>query len=198
VRLDDRPVIAGRDRGSQERHYHRLVARILLIGGGARGRTLAAELAAQGHALRITTRSEDGRAAIEAAGAECWVGTPDRIATLRYALDGVTLACWLLGNAHGPRGEVRALHAERLCFFVRQTIDTSVRGLVYEAAGCAPAAVLAHGRALVTAAAAQHAIPLAALDADPRDADAWAAQARAAIAALLGDTTGRRYTGNQK
>ena len=40
--------------------------------------------------MRITTRTEAGRAAIEAAGAECWIGTPDRLATLRRALDGVT------------------------------------------------------------------------------------------------------------
>ncbi len=68
------------------------VARILLIGGGARGRALGGELTALGHAVRITTRTEAGRAAIEAVGAECWIGTPDRIATLRYALEGVTIA----------------------------------------------------------------------------------------------------------
>ena len=49
----------------------------------------------------MTTRTEDRRAAIEAAGAECWIGTPDRLATLRAALDGVTIACWMLGTATG-------------------------------------------------------------------------------------------------
>ena len=70
-----------------------------MVGGGCRGRRLARELAAGGNAVRITTRTEGGRAAIEGGGAECWVGTPDRLATLRGALDSVALACWLLGDA---------------------------------------------------------------------------------------------------
>jgi NAD(P)-dependent dehydrogenase (short-subunit alcohol dehydrogenase family) len=115
------------------------VARVLIIAGGARGRTLAASLIAQGHAVRITTRDQDGRAAIESVGAECWIGTPDRVATLRYALESVTIACWLLGNACGDRDAVDALHSSRLEFFVRQTIDTTVRGLLYEAAGAVAA-----------------------------------------------------------
>ena len=163
----------------------RLVARILIVGGGARGRALAGELVAAGHAVRITTRTPAGRAAIEAVGAECWIGTPDRIATLRYALDGVTLACWLLGTAGGPGDEVHALHSSRLRFFAQQTIDTSVRGLIYEAAGSVAADVLAAGRELVAAAASFNAIPLVVIDADPRDLDTWLEQARAAVAALL-------------
>ena len=79
--------------------------------------------------------TESGRAAIEAVGAECWIGTPDRVASLRYALEGVTLACWLLGNACGEPDELAALHGSRLEFFLGQTIDTTVRGLIYEAAG---------------------------------------------------------------
>src|SRR6202042_1512856 len=111
------------------------VARILIIAGGARGRALASGLVADGHAGRVTSREERRRPAIEAAGAECWIATPDRIATLRYALDGVTVACWLLGTACGAQSTVAALHGPRLDFFVNQTIDTTVRGLVYEAAG---------------------------------------------------------------
>ena len=38
------------------------VARILLIGGGARGRMLAADLRDAGHVVRITTRTEASRA----------------------------------------------------------------------------------------------------------------------------------------
>ena len=170
------------------------MARILIIAGGARARALAGGLVAEGHAVRITTRAESGRAAIEAVGAECWIGTPDRIVTLRYALEGVTLACWLLGNASGPAAAVQAPHGPRLEFFVSQTIDTTVRGLVYEAAGTVAAPTLAAGRALIGDRAAFNAIPLAVLDADPRDLDGWRAQARTAIADLL---TGRpaRYTG---
>ncbi len=47
------------------------VARILIVGGGCRGRCWLSDLIGQGHAVRITTRGESGRAAIEATGAEC-------------------------------------------------------------------------------------------------------------------------------
>jgi hypothetical protein len=163
------------------------VARILMIAGGARGRALAAQLVTRGHAVRITTRTQAGRAAIEAVGGECWIGTPDRLATLRYALDGVSVACWLLGTACGSPVQLRDLHGSRLEFFVSQTIDTSVRGLVYEAAGSVDAATLTAGRALASARAAFNAIPLRVLDADPRDRVAWIAQALAAVDALLPD-----------
>jgi hypothetical protein len=161
------------------------VARILIIAGGARGRALAASLGEEGHALRITTRDERRREAIEAAGAECWIGTPDRVATLRYALEGATVACWLLGTACGEPEELRALHGTRLEFFLGQLIDTTVRGLVYEAAGSVPAEVLAAGRELCVARAAFNAIPLAVLEADPFDVAGWCEQARAAISGLL-------------
>jgi hypothetical protein len=164
------------------------VARILFVGGGARARALAPALIAEGHAVRITTRSEAGRAAIEAAGGECWIGTPDRIATLRYALENVTLACWLLGTVHGDGtdgAELDELHGSRLAFFCSQTIDTTVRGLIYEAAGNVAPAVLAAGAALIAERAAYNAIPLRILDADPADHGAWSEQARAAISELL-------------
>jgi uncharacterized protein YbjT (DUF2867 family) len=161
------------------------LARILIIAGGARGRALAAGLLEDGHTVRITTREAGGCPAIEAVGAQCWIGTPDRIATLRYALDGVTLVCWLLGTACGESAALRALYGTRLEFFINQTIDTTVRGLLYESAGSVDAALLAAGRALISERAAYNAIPLAVLDADPRDLEAWTAQARGAIAGLL-------------
>jgi len=162
---------------------------MLFIGGGARARGLVSELTQQGHAVRITTRSEDGRTAIEAVGAECWIGTPDRVGSLRYALENVTIACWLLGTARGPRDEVAALHGSRLAFFCTQTIDTTVRGLLYEAAGCVDADLLQCGAELIATAAAHNAIPLRIISADPADEGAWRAQASTALAALLG--TGR-------
>ncbi len=87
----------------------------------------------RGHALRVTTRSEAGRAGVEATGAECWIGTPDRLATLRGALDSVTVACWMLARARGAAEDIGALHASRLEFFLSQAIDTTVRGFVYDA-----------------------------------------------------------------
>jgi hypothetical protein len=161
------------------------VARILLVGGGARGRALASSLIAERHTARITTRSEAGRAAIEAVGAECWIGTPDRVASLRYALENVTIACWLLGTATGSAEQLAALHGPRLAFFCSQTIDTTVRGLVYEAGGCVDSRLLLAGADLLATKAAFNEIPLRIIDADPADAGAWHAQALAALAGLL-------------
>jgi hypothetical protein len=157
------------------------MARILIVAGGCRGRRLGRELAADGHAVRITTRTDAGRAAIEAAGAECFVGTPDRIASLRYALDGATVICWLLGCAVGAD----ALHGARLESILTQIIDTTVRGVVYEAAGSVPAEILAGGARLVAERAAFNAVPHRLLSAQPSDPVAWTAAARAAIGELL-------------
>jgi hypothetical protein len=166
------------------------VARILIVGGGCRGRRLASLMTAQGHAVRITTRAETSRPAIETAGAECWIGTPDRLATLRAALENVTIACWLLGTASGAQAQVHALHASRLQFFVGQAIDTTVRGFVYEASGTVPAQVLAGGERIVRALGELNAIPVAVLTADPGDTGAWPTDARAALDSLL---EGPRY-----
>jgi hypothetical protein len=161
------------------------VARILFVAGGARARSLAPELIAEGHAVRMTTRDETGRAPIELTGAECWIGTPDRIATLRYALENVTVACWLLGTATGDASAIADLHGTRLDFFCSQTIDTTVRGLIYEAAGTVEPAVLAAGAALITTKAAYNEIPLRTLTTDPGDQESWRADAHAAIRELL-------------
>jgi hypothetical protein len=162
------------------------VARILIVAGGCRGRQLAAAMVAEGHAVRVSTRSEAGRAAIEDSGAECWVGTPDRLATMRGALDGVTIVCWLLGSCVGPAQALRELHSSRLPFFLTQAIDTTVRGFVYESRGTTtPPQLLAAGEREVRALAGRNAIPTAFLTADPRDAAAWLAGAGAAIGSLL-------------
>jgi hypothetical protein len=162
------------------------VARVLIVGGGCRGRRLGAVLAEAGLAVRITTRTERGRAAIEAVGAECFVGTPDRIASLRYALDGVTVIGWMLGTAAGEPDAVAALHGSRLESMLSQIIDTTVRGVVYEAAGSVDPLTLAAGARLVTAKADFNSVPHRRLDADPADVVAWVRQARAAIDELLG------------
>jgi hypothetical protein len=109
------------------------MARILIVGGGCRGRRFAVEMIGRGHAVRATTRTEAGRAAIEVSGAECWIGTPDRLATLRGALENVTIACWMLAGASGSSQDVHALHSTRLEFFLGQAIDTTARGLIYDA-----------------------------------------------------------------
>ncbi len=136
--------------------------------------------------MRITTRTEAGRPGIEAVGAECHVGTPERIASLRYALDGVTVVCWLLGTATGGAEAVAAVHGSRLESMLSQIVDTTVRGVVYEAAGSVGAATLEAGARLVAEKAELNRVPHRRLDADPTDAGAWLASASGAIEDLLG------------
>ena len=156
-----------------------------MVGGGCRGLDLARELVAEGHAVRAVTRRPEARAAIEAAGAECWIGDPDVIGTLRYALDNVTVLLWLLGTAQGPPERVAALHGSRLRMMLDKTADTTVRGVVYEAAGTVAAEALAAGVEEVRCARRTNEIPYALLEADRADAAAWIAAGRAAIDALL-------------
>jgi hypothetical protein len=160
--------------------------RVLLIGGGCRGLALTQALVGDGHAVRAVTRSQAGRAAIEAAGAECWIGDPDVIGTLRYALENVTILVWALGTATGPAGAVTALHGTRLEMMLSKSIDTTVRGIVYEAAGSVAADVLAAGAEEVRRACERNEIPYEVLVADPADAAVWAAAACASIDRLLG------------
>src|SRR4051795_3643581 len=143
------------------------MARLLVVGGGCRALDLARDLRAEGHAIRAVTRSEEHRAAIEATGAECVIGDPDVVGSLRYALDNVTLLLWLLGTATGAN--VADLHGSRLAMMLERTIDTTARGIVYEAAGSVDHGVLAGARALVERHAAYNEIPLRILDADPAD-----------------------------
>jgi NAD(P)-dependent dehydrogenase (short-subunit alcohol dehydrogenase family) len=105
------------------------VARFLIVGGSScRALSLTRELVADGHAVRAVTRSEASRAKVEEAGAECWIGDPDVVGTLRYALEGVTVLMWLLGPV-----EQDDLHTSRLAMMLEKTIDTTARGVVYEA-----------------------------------------------------------------
>src|SRR4051812_6203961 len=159
------------------------MARLLVVGGGCRALELSAQLRAEGHAIRAVTRTEDHRAAIEQAGAECVIADPDRIGTLRYALDNVTLVLWLLGTATGDN--VAELHGPRLEMMLWRTIDTTVRGIVYDAAGSVDPTTLAAARDLVERFPAYNEIPLRVLTADPADREAWLQAARSAIDTLL-------------
>ena len=162
------------------------MARVLIIGGGCRGLRFAEESRREGHAVRMVTRSGDRRPEIEAAGAECWIGDPNRLGTLRGVLDGVTIACWLLGDATGPEEQLRALHNERLRAFLESAIDSTVRGLLYEAVGSStPAGALAEGEQIAREIAQGNSIPLATLHADSANIPLWLEQASGALYSLL-------------
>jgi len=159
------------------------LARLLVVGGGCRALDLASALRAEGHAIRVATRSDERRPAIEAIDGECVIADPDRIGTLRYALDNVTLLLWLLGTATGPN--VADLHASRLAMMLERTIDTTIRGVVYEAAGTVDPELLRGGMRTGARLASRNEIPLRVLDADPANRAAWVREARAAVDSLL-------------
>ena len=161
------------------------MARVLIVGCGCRGRALAGALAADGHAVRGTTRDSHTAERIAGAGADPYVGDPDRIGTLMDALAGVTILVWLLGCAAGEPERVAALHDGRLRMLFEKLVDTPVRGVVYEAEGTVPAGALARGRALAAHAEATWHLPVALLEAPPAPHDAWLGAARAAVAGLL-------------
>jgi nucleoside-diphosphate-sugar epimerase len=160
--------------------------RVLLIGGGCRGLALTRALAADGHAVRAVTRGEPGRAAIEDAGGECWIGDPDVVGTLRYALENVTIVVWALGTASGSADAVAALHGPRLEMMLSKIIDTTVRAVVYEAAGSVAPEVLAAGVAELERMGARNEIPVAVVDRDPADREVWVLAVRQAIDRLTG------------
>ncbi len=143
-----------------------------MVGGGRPGLELTRRLAADGHAVRFVTRHEAFAPEIEAAGGEAYIGDPDRIGSLRYGLDNVTILLWLLGPV--PGGD---LHGSRLSMMMERTIDTTVRGVIYEGT--------VEGAALVEQMAAYNEIPYAILDTPRDDEDAWVSAILAEIDGVL-------------
>ena len=137
------------------------LARVLIVGCGCRGAALARSLLADGHAVRGTTRRPERAAALEAEGIEPWVGDPDRVGSLVYAQDNVTVVCWLLGRVARP-----PLHGPRLRMMLSKAVDTMVRGFAYEPP--VDAALRAQGLAVLEEAARTWEIPTAVVDGDPR------------------------------
>ncbi len=153
------------------------MARVLIVPCGCRGRALAAELSAAGHVVRGTTRDPANADAIAAAGAEPYVGDPDRIGTLMGALAGTTVVCWLMGSIAIDPGRVRMLF-ERL-------VDTPVRGFAYEAVGDVPDRLLSAGRDAVARAAETWRIPVTTFE-SPRNETGWTAASADRVSGLVG------------
>jgi uncharacterized protein YbjT (DUF2867 family) len=158
------------------------MARVLIVGCGCRGQALARELLAAGHAVRGTTRHHTRQAAIEATGAEAFIADPDRVGTLTPALDGVTVMCLLLGSATGTPEQLEALHTTRLEMLLQRAIDTTIRGVIYQATGTIDPQVLATGAKRLQAICNQNKIPHQTLTADPNQ---WLPATIKAINALL-------------
>lgn len=117
------------------------------------------------------------------------VADPDRLATLVGALDHVAVVVLLLGSAAGPADQVAALHGPRLEALLHKLLDTTVRGVVYEAAGAVDTRVLAAGSRVVSEACEKSRIPYALVELAPgaNGYDAWLAAAARAVSSVLAE-----------
>jgi uncharacterized protein YbjT (DUF2867 family) len=140
------------------------VARALIVGCGCRGRALGGRLAAEGWAVRGTSRREDGLAAIEAAGIEPALADPLQPATVLDLVGDVAAVVWLLGSASGDPRDVAAIHGQRLERVLERLVETPVRRFAYEAAGSVDAAILERGASAVRAAGERWRIPVVLFD----------------------------------
>jgi hypothetical protein len=114
------------------------------------------------------------------------VGDPDRVATLVAALEHVAVTYVLLGSAKGAPGDLAALHGTRLEMLLERSLDTTVRGIVYEASGTNDPAVLRAGAERVRTACVRSSIPYLVLEVDPSDHGAWLRAAAGAVEQVLG------------
>jgi hypothetical protein len=140
-------------------------------------------LAAAGHPVRGTTRDPARAPEVEAAGIEPAVGDPYRLATLLPHIANTSAMVWLLGSATGD--DVEALHRTRLQTVLERLVDSPVRGMVYEAAGTLPRALLREGATAVRKASVTWQMPNVIVEQHPRDHDAWVAAMIAAVEEVL-------------
>lgn len=148
---------------------------------------LGERLAAEGWAVRGTSRRERGLAAIEAAGLEAALADPERPGTLLELVGDVAVVYHLMGSAQSERERLEAIHGPRLESLLERLVETPVRGFVYEARGSVEGALLEAGAEHVRAAGKRWRIPFEILAADPADPDSWCAEALAASRRLLGE-----------
>jgi uncharacterized protein YbjT (DUF2867 family) len=160
------------------------LARALIVGCGCRGRELGSELAGLGWQVRGTSRSPEGRDAIEAGGLEAAEADPDRPGTVLELCGDVAVVVWLLGSAAGTVDAISAIHGPRLERLLEKLVDTPVRGFAYEAVGSVDSEHLAGGREIVQRAGETWRIPVTFLTA-ARDEPGWAVTSAAKVARLL-------------
>ena len=161
------------------------MARALIVGCGCRGRELGSRLAADGWAVRGTSRHDEGVAAIRDAGLEAAVADPSMPGSILDLVGDVAVVHWLLGSAAGPEDEIEALHGQKLERILERLVDTPVRGFVYEAAGTVRKDSLRGGGALLARAAATWHIPVEEVRADPGEPAEWAAEMVAATGRVV-------------
>jgi hypothetical protein len=140
-------------------------------------------LSRSGHPVRGTTRNPERVADLEAAGIEPAVGDPYRLQTLMPHVANTSAMVWLMGSAVGQ--DVEALHRTRLQTVLERLVDTPVRGMIYEASGALPPALLREGAAAVRKASAIWEMPFAIVEQDPGDHEAWLAAMLAGVETVL-------------
>ena len=113
------------------------------------------------------------------------MGDPDVVGTLVRSFEHVSVACVLLGSAEGTPAQLAALHGTRLEMLLARMLDTTVRGIVYEASGSVDREVLEAGADLVRKRCEDSRIPYALLRAGSADHVAWTAAAVAAVHSTL-------------
>ena len=149
------------------------MARALIVGCGCRGRALATRLAADGWAVRGTSRDRGRADAVEAAGIEAAVADPERPGTVLDLIADVAVVHWLLGSLGCDPDVEEAIHGPRLERLLEKLVDSPVRGFVYEGAGRVAPENLERGAGLVRAAAETWRIPVEIVAVDPGDHEAW-------------------------
>jgi nucleoside-diphosphate-sugar epimerase len=160
------------------------VARALIVGCGCSGRELGVRLGDRGWRVRGTSRSEEGAAAIEAAGVEAALADPDRPGTVLDLVGDTSVLVWLLGSASGERKLLEAIQGPRLERLLEKLVDTPVRGFLYESAGSVDGELLGAGAEAVARAGERWRLPTAMLDAE-RGSAGWADRAAESVEALL-------------
>jgi uncharacterized protein YbjT (DUF2867 family) len=149
------------------------MARALIVGCGCCGRSLGERLLAEGWAVRGTSRSEEGLAAIEAAGIEPALADPERPGTLLELVGDVAVVVLALGSVKGDPELVATVLGARLQALVERLVDTPVRGVVYEASGDADPELLAGGAEVLRRAARTWRIPVELVEASRSEPEAW-------------------------
>lgn len=161
------------------------MARALIVGCGCRGRALGTELASGGWAVRGTSRTAAGLAAIEAAGIEPAMADPEHPGTVLDLIADVAVVVFALGSASGPRENLEAIHGPRLEGLMERFVDTPVRGVVYDAGGSVDPALLTGGAEIVRLAGITWRIPFAVVDTDAGDVPAWLGAMTGAVAEVI-------------
>ena len=161
------------------------MARALIVGCGCSGRALGSELRDEGWEVRGTSRTEEGLAAIEAAGIEPARADPERPGTVLDLVGDVTVVLWLLGSADGPAEEIAAIHGPRLEGLLERLVDTPVRGFVYEGAGTVDPKLLSGGAEIVQRARDIWRIPVAVTETRRESGPGWVEELETTVIELL-------------